>query len=440
MLRVGSVKNEELQLQKKDGTSFTGTVSAVVVKDESDEVKYYDGIIEDITERRRAEEAQFEALARFSGFAEASQYGMGMADLDGHIVYVNSTLARMLGEKTPDDCLGKHFPTTYYPPLMTAKLQKEVMPALMQDGYWHGELELLTTNGRCVPTDENYFVIRDETGKPFYLADILTDITGRKQAEDELREKEERLSSFMNLASDSFHLLDSNLNFVEINKKGLEIMGKRKDEVIVKNITKIVPNLKESGRYEKHIEVLRTGKAFEIDHFVPHPVFGDLHFIMKSFKVGEDLGVIATDITDRIRIEQERRKFQAQLVQAQKMEAIGTLAGGIAHDFNNILSPIIGNTELAMMDVGDDNRIQLNLKETMKAALRAKDLVQQILTFSRQREQQLIPVQMSIIIQEISKLLRSTIPTTIDVQYRLETEIDTVLADPTQIHQVIELS
>ena len=142
-------------------------------------------LFNEITDRKRAEAERFEALSRFSGFAEASQYGMGMAELDGRIVYANPTLIRMLGETSPDNCLGKHFPTAYYSPSLTRKLQEEVLPVLMQGGHWQGELELLTVDGRRVPTEENYFVIRDEQDQPRYLADILTDITTRKRAEAE---------------------------------------------------------------------------------------------------------------------------------------------------------------------------------------------------------------------------------------------------------------
>jgi PAS domain S-box-containing protein len=118
-------------------------------------------------------------------------------------------------------------------------------------------------------------------------------------AEEARRESEERLSSFMNSASDGMYLLDSKLNFVEINKSGLEVIGKNKEEVIGKNITEIVPNVKDSGRYEKHLEVLKTGRQFEVEDFIPHPVFGDLHFNLISFKAGDGLGIIARDITHR---------------------------------------------------------------------------------------------------------------------------------------------
>ena len=158
-------------------------------------------IFNEITDRKRIEAERFEALARFSGFADASQYGMGMAELDGRIVYVNSTLVRMLGETSADNCLGKHFPTAYYSPSLTRKLQEEVMPALTQGGHWQGELELLTVDGRRVPTEENYFVIRDEQGRPRYLADILTDITERKQAQAEQEKLQLQLTQAQKMES-----------------------------------------------------------------------------------------------------------------------------------------------------------------------------------------------------------------------------------------------
>jgi PAS domain S-box-containing protein len=142
-------------------------------------------------------------------------------------------------------------------------------------------------------------------------------ITERKQAEDALRESEQRLSSFMDSASDSFYLLDSDLRFVEINPRGLEIAGRKKEDIIGKSITEIVPDVVKSGRYERHQEVLRTGKPFVVEDFIPHPVFGDMHFILKSFKVGNGLGVIAADITERKQAEEELRASEKQYREQQ---------------------------------------------------------------------------------------------------------------------------
>ncbi len=132
----------------------------------------------------------------------------------------------------------------------------------------------------------------------------------------------------------------------------------------------------------------------------------------------------------------ETKKLETQLQQSQKMESIGTLAGGIAHDFNNILAAVIGYTEIALDDVKENKALYNNLQQVLKAGERAKDLVKQILTFSRQTDQELQPVQVQKIAREALKLLRATLPTTIEIKHDIQNE-STVLADPTQLHQVL---
>lgn len=133
----------------------------------------------------------------------------------------------------------------------------------------------------------------------------------------------------------------------------------------------------------------------------------------------------------------EQRNLKAQLMQAQKMESMGALAAGIAHDFNNILTPIISQSALALMDDGIDSTIQNSLQEVMKAGLRAKGLVKQILAFSHQTDQQPIPLKITPITREALKLLRASLPTNIEIRVNLTDGFDTVIADPTQIHQIL---
>ena len=138
---------------------------------------------------------------------------------------------------------------------------------------------------------------------------------------------------------------------------------------------------------------------------------------------------------------EERTKALAQserqLQQVMKLQAIGTLAGGIAHDFNNILFPIVGYTELTMDEIPTDSQARQNLEEVLKAANRAKELVQQILTFSRQGGQERKALKVQFLIKEALKLLRATIPSTIDIEYNVSKECGPIMGDPTQIHQVI---
>jgi signal transduction histidine kinase/FixJ family two-component response regulator len=145
---------------------------------------------------------------------------------------------------------------------------------------------------------------------------------------------------------------------------------------------------------------------------------------------------VATDITRIKKLEEERRQTEAQLRQSQKMEAMGTLAGGIAHDFNNILSAILGYSELGLGLVQTGSTMEQYLQEILRAGNRARDLVQQILTFSRQTESEATPVQVDLIVRETLRLLRASLPSTIDIRQHIRSNA-LVLADPIQIHQVV---
>lgn len=181
-------RNFENRVQTKNGPVIWVASNGLPVVDAEGNLLSYRGSDTDITDRKQAEEQLNETLTRFTGFTEASQYGMGIADIKGNIVFANPTLVRMLGESSIEDCLHKHFPTEYYSQTSAKTLTEEVLPALMSQGKWHGELELETKDGRVIPTEENYFIIYDDEGNPRYLADILTDITDRKQTEDKIRD------------------------------------------------------------------------------------------------------------------------------------------------------------------------------------------------------------------------------------------------------------
>jgi signal transduction histidine kinase/DNA-binding response OmpR family regulator len=154
-------------------------------------------------------------------------------------------------------------------------------------------------------------------------------------------------------------------------------------------------------------------------------------------EIMEIVAVKASAELERFREEEERSALEAQLRQAQKMEAIGTLAGGIAHDFNNILAAILGYTELAKQKMIPESEPDLCLAEVLKATYRAKGLVQQILAFSRKGEQEMKPMRIQCVVKEALKLLRASIPATIEIQQRIAPDCQAILADPTRIHQIV---
>lgn len=163
----------------------------------------------------------------------------------------------------------------------------------------------------------------------------------------------------------------------------------------------------------------------------------DVYLQLSNFDGSKVFVAIVLDITERRRMEREKARLESQVIQSQKLETIGTLAGGIAHDFNNILAPIIWYTEMIVNDDDNDPEIREDLRHVLKAANRAKDLVQQILTFGRMREVERSPVQIQLVIEEAIKLVRASLPATIEITCQVNNKCDPVLADPTQIHQVV---
>jgi len=179
----------------------------------------------------------------------------------------------------------------------------------------------------------------------------------------------------------------------------------------------------------EEVHLLRNGSEITVS-WIYKPIHGTDNSVSEILCIG-------IDITRLRKAEEEKKQLEAQLHHSQRMEAIGTLAGGIAHDFNNILSAIIGYTELALFISKDDTQRRHQMEEVLKAGNRAKELVRQILAFSRHSDQEKKPVEIRPVIKEALKMLRASLPATIEIIQDFEQGEGSVVADPTQIHQVI---
>jgi len=210
-------------------------------------------------------------------------------------------------------------------------------------------------------------------------------------------------------------------------------------------VSTFIPEIYREGYREGLENYVRTGLSEILNHRVE---LSGLHRDGHEFPIEMAMTAVRSkgqfifsgffrDLTERRQTEEALRKSGEQLRQAQKMEAIGTLAGGIAHDFNNILSSIIGYTELAMAQSGVSHAVVPRLQEVLQAGYRAKKLVRQILTFSRQDESGKKVVFLQLIVEEALNLLRASLPSTISLESDLQSETSPVLADATQIHQVV---
>ena len=264
-------------------------------------------------------------------------------------------------------------------------------------------------------------------------------IRERNTFENALRESERNYRELVQSANSIILRMDTEGKVIFFNKYAQEYFGYREEDIIGKNVIgTIVPQrdsagsdlalmIKEIGTYpERYIaneneNIRHNGERVRVA-WMNKAIYTDNGEVKEILCVG-------IDVTEKWQLEK-------RLSQAQKMEAIGTLAGGIAHDFNNILSAIIGYTELALIDIPEGSELRNNLQQVLKAGGRAKELVQQILTFGRQRDQEQQPVRVNLIVNEALKLLRASLPSTITIRHKIQSDL-AVMSDPTNIHQVL---
>ncbi len=269
---------------------------------------------------------------------------------------------------------------------------------------------------------------------------VIRDISERKDAEKELKDSEEKYRQLFENANEGMAVIQDGA-FVFFNPKTLMIFGYRRKELSAKSFEDMVfPDDREIATklFKTKLQSDNTSKLFPLRVIAKD---GYAKYIeSKSISinwVGKPATLVfLTDITKRHAAELQQKKLESQLRQAQKMEAIGTLAGGIAHDFNNILAGIFGYTQLAQLNIEKTDGVKKYLEQIYDSAVRARDLVQQILTFSRQAEVELQPMDPRLVIREVLRLLRASIPATIEITEEL-VATNMILADPTHIHQIV---
>jgi len=272
---------------------------------------------------------------------------------------------------------------------------------------------------------------------------LKQEIDERRRAEKALRESETRFKELFKNISSGVAVYEATENgkdfvFKDFNRTAEKIEGIKKEELMGKSVLEVFPGIREFGLFDVFQRVCKSGQPeyYPLGFYQDGRIAGWKENFVYKLPSGEIVAVY-TDETEHKQAEEERKKLENQLQQVQKMESIGTLAGGIAHDFNNILGIIVGNTELAMDDVPEWNPARSNLEEIRTASLRARDVVKQILAFSRRSPQKMKPIKIGPIIKESLKLLRSSIPKTIEIHQDISSNSDTVRADPTQINQIL---
>ena len=421
-----SISGFENRYRCKDGSYRT--IEWRATETQSDGTAYVAG--RDITERKQAEEALRESEASYRSLFENANLAFSRSSLDGKIMAANPEFIRMFGYESLDDLNT------------TVKNANE----LFADPQRRAEIVRLWEENPVLNRFENAYLRKDGikfigklTTKAIMASDdrlkffegFIEDITERKQAEEVLRESEQKYRQLFATVSDAIMVFDAEKKqFVDVNVAALHLYGYCKEEFLKLKLPSITA---EPEKTATSLNQVLSGEIKGVPlryHKKRDGTIFPVEISTGSFKSGNRkmlCGVIR-DIT-------ERKKIEKELLNARKMESIGNLAGGIAHDFNNILSSIIGFTELALDDVEKGSNLEDNLQEVYTAGKRARDLVKQILAFARQSDEERKPIQVDTIAKEMLKLIRSTIPTTIEIKENIKSD-SLVMGNTSQVHQL----
>ncbi|WP_136805478.1 two-component regulator propeller domain-containing protein [Desulfosediminicola flagellatus] len=403
----------------------------------------------EVLERVKAEEALHISEQRLSMAVDAAQQGIWEFFPVAGKTYFSPAWFTMLGYE-PDE-----FPHTYE--TWSNLLHPEDQPCikLYIAQFLADSADSFNIEFRMRAKDGRYRWIqgigktfkRDHNGNIVHMTGLHIDVTDQKEWVNKLESSERRYRELFNEAPVMYVIVedrDGEAWIRDANKTFIATLGYEQDDVLNTPLSRYyAPDTRstiyKNGNYEKiaqrtflpeeQILVTRNGQ-------IVHTL---LHASPEETEDGKVTGIRAMflDITSKKQAEKEAQRLEAALHQSRKMEAIGTLAGGIAHDFNNILAAILGYCDLLMIEVPADSPVHHKLKQINLAGLRARDLVQQILTFSRQNERRLEPLNVAPLIKEALKLLRSTLPVSIEIVTNIQPDVPNIIADPTQVHQII---
>lgn len=442
--RVSSIFEHEFM--RKDGSTVLVEGRTRFIRDKAGTPVGFQGVYRDITARKQAEEALRESEQRYRVVSELiSDYAFSarIEPDDTYIVeWFTETFTHVTGFTFGKGPYAFNTWRIVHPD--DVPLARERRRKLMAGQIDVSEFRIVRKDGEVRWIREYGQPIWDEEqGRVVQIYFAGRDITDRKQAEEALRESEQRYRGLVESQQDLIVRLDPHGCFTFVNDAYCKKFAKPREELIGISFMPLIHKDDQAAALEvmKKLEVPPYRVSLEQRALTTE---GWRWIAWEDYAIRDEQGrtleiqAVGRDITDRKQAEAEQQKLQEQLFQARKLEALGTLAGGVAHDFNNILSAIMGFTELAADDVPLETVAHRNLQEVLKASKRAKALVQQILTFSQPLGQQKTePIQLHPIVEEVLTFLRASLPRTIELRRHLDEAAGSVSISPSQVQQVL---
>jgi len=425
--------------RRKDRTVIDVEVSVVAVPTIDNRLFVF---IRDISERAQAEASLQQARNLLDDVERLSKLGGWRYEVAVGRFVLTDEVYRIFGVGKDYDLSDLAKILLFYHPDDLPRVTDAFAAAAEHGESCDLEVRLVRQDGECIWVRITGTAMV-ENGNVVSVTGNIADITEHKQMQEALRQSEQRLQTIFDTEPECVKVVARDGHVLEMNATGIAMLEASSLAEVQEHtlLGFVLPEYRaaftalhesvmtgRSGTLEFEMEGKRGGRRWMETHAAPmRDASGEVTMLLG----------ISRDITERKRAEQERHLVEAQLRESQKMEALGALAGGVAHDFNNIIASIMGNVELARQDVGPSHPARESLEEISKASQRARDLVRQILTFGRRQVSSCELVSLVPVVEEASRLLRTTLPAGVGLNVECADDVPAVLADATQIEQVI---